>query len=185
MHDKIQLHINNTITADGYIYTDTYSGWLNEYNAIIKKYNDLTGSGLSLKSVQNYELSSSRKTVRTDTARAFAQSVKNLVERVNSEIQAEQNKNTPIPAHQMKICFKTGAKGCPLNPIEKKNKFFIAMPFSDNCKDSYEYGIKIVLDQHGIEHYKADNDISNKDIIIEYIEYSHAGELQQKLPNVL
>ena len=110
------------------------------------------------------------------------------------------------------------------------------MSFNDDYRDSYEYGVKLVLDRMGMEHYKADNEISNKDIMckeiqscstvianisglnpnvmlelglaygvgkkvivikdkkttiisdlgnVEYIEYSHAGELQQKLPNIL
>lgn len=239
LHSKILMHIEDRTSTEGYVYADTYRGWVNEYNKIIKKYNDLTGANLSMRSVQEYELSSTQKTVRTDVARAFAKSIKELANRVDSEMQTEENKETPIPAHQMRICFKTGARGCPLHPPEKKNKVFVAMPFSDDYKDSYEYGIKIVLSQLGIDHYKADNEISNKDIMckiccelqscgkvianvselnpnvmlelgiayglgkkviiikdkktttisdlgsVEYIEYSHAGELQQKLPLVL
>ena len=135
----------------------------------------------------------------------------------------------------MRVCFKTGTRGCPLNPQEKKNKVFVAMPFDDEYFAGYKYGIKIVLEQSGVEHFKADNKISNKDIMckiceqlqscgkviadisglnpnvmlelglayglgkevivlkdkktttisdlgsIEYIEYAHVGELQQKL----
>jgi len=122
-----------------------------------------------------------------------------------------------------------------LNPAEKKGKVFVAMPFSDEYIDSYKYGIKLILDRLGIDHYKADEEINNKDMMckickeiqtcgvfianisglnpnvmlelglayglgkkviivkdkkttaisdiggIEYIEYSHAGELQTKL----
>lgn len=239
LYNKASRHINERKSADGYVYANTYRGWLNEYNKIARTYNDLTGANLSMKSVQEYELSSTHKTVRSDMASAFVQSVKDLANRVDSEIQIEQNKENPIPAHQMRVCFKTGARCCPLNPPEKKNKVFVAMPFSDDYKDSYEYGVKLVLEQHGIEYYKADNEISNRDIMckicrelqscgkvivnisglnpnvmlelglayglgkevivikdkkttsisdlgsVEYIEYSHAGELQQKLPLVL
>lgn len=239
LYNKVLMHIENRMSAEGYVYADTYRGWINEYNKIVKKYNDLTGSNLSPRIVQEYELSSTHKTVRTDVVRAFAQSIKELANRVDSEMQAEQNKETPIPTHQMRVCFKSGVRGCPLHPPERKNKIFVAMPFSDEYKDSYEYGIKIVLTQLGIDHYKADNEISNKDIMckicceiqrcgkvianisglnpnvmlelglayglgkevivikdkkttsisdlgsVEYIEYSHAGELQQKLPLVL
>ncbi len=113
------------------------------------------------------------------------------------------------------------------------------MPFSDDYRDSYEYGVKLILDQLSIEYYRADDEISNKDIMckicceiqscgkiianiselnpnvmlelglayglgkevivikdkktasisdlgsIEYIEYSHASELQQKLLRLL
>lgn len=238
LYSKALRHINDR-TSSGYIYANTYQGWINEYNGIVKKYNALSGANLSMRSVQGYELSSSRKTVYSDFASEFAKSVKNLADRIDSEIQAEQNKTTPIPEHQMRVCFKIGAKGCPLYPPEKKNRVFIAMPFGDEYKDSYEYGVKIVLSQLGIEYYRADGEISNKDIMckiccelqscdkvianisglnpnvmlelglayglgkkvviikdkqtssisdlgsIEYIEYAHAGELQQKLLPVL
>lgn len=239
LHNKVLMHIEDRTSAEGYVYADTYRGWANEYNRIVKKYNDLTGANLSMRSIQEYELSTTHKTVRTDVARAFAQSIIDLANRVDSEMQAEQNKDAPIPAHQMRVCFKTGVRGCPLHPPERKNKVFVAMPFNDDYRDSYEYGVKLILDQLAIEHYRADNEISNKDIMckicreiqscgrvianisglnpnvmlelglayglgkevivikdkkttsisdlgsVEYIEYSHAGELQQKLLQLL
>lgn len=239
LYNKARSYIDGQTSGEGYIYTNTYYSWITEYNRIVKRYNDLSGAALSMRSVQEYELSSTRKTVRPDAASEFAKSVKNLADRIDSEIQAEQNKSVPIPMHQMRVCFKTGAKGCPLHPPEKKNRVFVAMSFNDSYRDSYEYGIKIVLDQLGIEYYRADGEISNKDIMckicyelqscdtvianisglnpnamlelglayglgkkviiikdkqtstisdlgsIEYIEYAHAGELQQKLPDVL
>ena len=239
LHHKVLMHIEERTSMEGYVYANTYRGWVNEYNKIIEKYNTLTKANLSMHSVQEYELSTTQKTVRTDMARAFAQSIKELANRVDSEMQAELNKETPIPAHQMRVCFKTGVRGCPLSPPEKKNKVFVAMPFSDDYRDSYEYGVKLILDQLAIEHYMASNEISNKDIMckicheiqscgrvianisglnpnvmlelglayglgkevivikdkkttsisdlgsVEYIEYSHAGELQQKLLHLL
>lgn len=239
LYKKVQAHIEERTSAEGYIYANTYRGWVSEYNQIINKYNNLTGANLSARPIQEYELSSTHKTVRTDAARAFAQSIKDLVNRVDSEIQTEQNKAVPIPLHQMRRCFKTGVKGCPLHPPEKKNRVFVAMPFSDDYRDSYEYGVKLILDQLSIEYYRADDEISNKDIMckicceiqscgkvianiselnpnvmlelglayglgkevivikdkktasisdlgsIEYIEYSHASELQQKLLRLL
>lgn len=236
---KTQNHIKERTSNDGYIYRETYSGWINEYNHIIKKYNNLTSANLAYKNVSEYELSTTKKTVQTDAAKSFALAVKDLTERIEADIETEQNKETPIPLHQMRRCFKLDKKGCPLNPMEKKNKIFVAMPFNDAYKDSYEYAIKIVLNQTGNEHYKADNEISNKDVMckicreiqicgkmianisghnpnvmlelglayglgkevivikdkntttisdlgsIEYIEYSHAGELQQKLYEIL
>lgn len=239
LHNKVLIHIEDRMSVEGYVYADTYRGWVNEYNKIVAKYNNLTGGCLSVRTVQEYELSSTHKTVRTDVARAFAQSIKELANKVDSDIQTEQNKVAPIPAHQMRVCFKTGVRGCPLSPPEKKKRVFVAMPFSDDYRDSYEYGIKLILDQLSIEHYRADDEISNKDIMckicreiqscgkvianiselnpnvmlelglayglgkevivikdkktasisdlgsIEYIEYSHAGELQQKLLRLL
>jgi len=123
-----------------------------------------------MRNVADYELSSTQKTVRTDIANSFVQAVKELSGIIETEVTAEQNKETPIPLHQIRICFKTGTRGCPRNPQEKKGKVLVAMPFNDDYKDSYEYGIKIVLEQPGIEHFKADNEISNKDIMCKICE---------------
>lgn len=164
-----------------------------------------------------------------------------LIEKIKSDIETERLKITEkkILPHQMRKCFKIGSEGCPLNPDYQNNKIFIAMPFSDEYKDSYNYGIVPVLDGLGYQYYKADNEITNKDIMckicqqiqscqmaiinisglnpnvmleqglayglgkpviilkdkatkaisdlgsIEYIEYSHAGDLQQKLYKAL
>jgi hypothetical protein len=239
LHTKARNHIGEQVSAEKYVYQNVYRGWIIEYNRIVQKYNHLTSANLGLKNVSDYELSSTQKTVRIDVVKSFAQDTKELADKIESDISLEQNKETPIPPHQMRICFKTRAKGCVLNPVEKKNKVFVAMPFSDDYKDSYEYGVKLVLGQKGIEHYKADNEISNKDIwckickeiqscgkvianisglnsnvmlelglayglgkevivikdkktttitdlgSIEYIEYAHAGELQQTLFKIL
>jgi hypothetical protein len=165
LHSKSKNHIKERLCADGYVYAETYRGWVNEYNTLVRKYNGLTSANISMRTVADYELSSTQKTVRTDMAESFSTSVKELSDKIESDIAVEQNKETPIPLHQMRICFKTGAKGCPINPSVKKNKVFVAMPFHDDYKDSYEYGIKIVLNQLGIDHYKADNKVDNKDIM--------------------
>jgi len=235
LYTKVQNHIKYQESSEGYVYSNTYHGWVHEYNTVIKKYNALTSVNLSYKTVSEYELSTSQKTVRIDVAKSFAQSIKELSEKIETDIRNEQNKETPIPLHQMRKCFKLGIRGCPMKPDEKKNKVFVAMPFNNEHKDSFEYGIKIILDQTATEYYKADVEISNKDMMckicnelqscgrmianisghnpnvmlelglayglgkdvivikdknttaisdlgsVEYIEYSHAGELQQKL----
>jgi hypothetical protein len=163
LHTKAQNYIEERISVDGYVYADTYRGWISEYNRLIDKYNKLTSADISRKTVLDYELSGTQKTVRTDIAKSFAQSAKDLADKVETEIASERNKEAPIPPHQMRVCFKVGARGCPLNPVEKKSRIFIAMPFSDDYKDSYEYGVKLVLKQKGLDHYKADNEIQNKD----------------------
>jgi hypothetical protein len=170
LHTKAKNHITEQSASEKYIYLNVYQGWINEYNKIVQKYNSLTGAGLSTRAVTDYELSSTQKTVRTDVAKSFAQSVKDLADKIETEITFEQNKEAPIPLHQMRFCFKIGKKGCPLNPIEKKNRIFVAMPFSDDYNDSYEYGIKIVLDQKGIEYYKANTEIKNKDMMCKICE---------------
>ena len=235
LHIKTKNHIEEQISLEKYVYSNVYHGWVNTYNQIIVKYNELTSANITRMAVSDYDLSSTGKTVRIDVAQTFAETTKKLAEKIEADLSIEQEKETPIPPNQMRKCFKLGIANCPLNPIEKKYKVFVAMPFSDEYKDSYEYGIKIALNQTGTEHYKADTEISNKDMMckvcvelqscgkvianisghnpnvmlelglayglgkevivikdkktitisdlgsIEYIEYAHANELQQKL----
>jgi nucleoside 2-deoxyribosyltransferase len=39
------------------------------------------------------------------------------------------------------------------------------MPFNDKYRDSYEYGIKVAIEQSGYIYYRADKEISNVDIM--------------------
>lgn len=165
LYNKVTCQMEECSATDRYIYSSTYSGWIHEYNEIVKKYNSLTGSDLSFKHVQEYELSSTQKTVRTNVVSAFASSIKDFMNSVQTEIQSKQTKEEVIPEHQMRVCFKLGLKKCPINPALKPNKIFVATPFSDDYKDSYEYGIKFALEQLGLEYYRADNEVSNRDIM--------------------
>lgn len=36
LYIKIQNHIEDRVSAEGYVYADTYCGWVNEYNQIIQ-----------------------------------------------------------------------------------------------------------------------------------------------------
>ncbi len=47
LHNKVRMHIKERTSADGYVYAETYCGWLNEYNVVVEKYNNLTGASLS------------------------------------------------------------------------------------------------------------------------------------------
>ena len=167
---KVTNHIDDKKKTEGYIYPSIYKGWVSEYNSLIKKYNSITSANLSIRNVADYEFSSSKKTIRLDNVISFADAIKILVDRLDKDISAESDKEASIPTHQMRVCFKTRAKRCPINPQLKPKKVFIAMPFSPDYIDSYEYGIKIALDQSGIEHYKADKEISNKDIMCKVCE---------------
>ena len=235
---KVDNHIKERLSAEGYVYADTYRGWVSEYNNIVSNYNNFTSTKMPNVNISDYELSGSQKTVRQDAANTFLQVICKFLEMVTGDIKNNQLKDGPIPLHQMRVCFKLGMDRCPLNPNEEKNKVFIAMPFSDKYKDSYEYGIKIALEQAGVKYYRADSEINNKDIMckicfelqtcgkaivnisgynpnvmlelglayglgkkvivikdkettdisdlgsIEYIEYAHACELQQKLRSI-
>lgn len=237
LHDKAKIYSKN----NEYVYTDVYKTWIKEYNDLLDKYNALTSLSLTHMSCNIHDLSSTQKTVRNATVEFFLNNLSNLIGEIKSDIETNRLKiaEEKIAPHQMRKCFKIGIEGCPLKPDYQNNNIFIAMPFSDDYKDSYNYGIVPVLNGLGYKHYKADNEITNKDIMckicqqiqscqmaiinisglnpnvmleqglayglgkpviiikdkvteaisdlgsIEYIEYSHAGDLQQKLYKAL
>lgn len=65
-------------------------------------------------------------------------------------------------------CFKIGHR-CPHEIDSQKYLFFVGMPFSDRYIESYQRGIKAMLEQHGIDTanrvFKADEQYSNGDIL--------------------
>lgn len=233
LHNKAEIYSKN----NEYVYTNVYQVWIKEYNDLLNKYNALANLGITQMTYCEHDLSSTQKTVRTATIEYFLTSLTELVKKIETDIETERLKlttKTP-PPYQMRKCFKLSINGCPVNPEYQRNKIFIAMPFSTEYLDSYNYGIVPVLNALGYEYYKADNEIDNKDIMckicqqiqschiaiinisglnpnvmleqglaygigkqviiikdkntkaisdlgsIEYIEYSHAGDLQQKL----
>lgn len=70
--------------------------------------------------------------------------------------QENRERESLIPHHQMRKCFKTGHSGCPLNPEYRRNEIFVAMPFDDKYQDSFTFGIVMALEGVGLEHYRAD-----------------------------
>ena len=237
LHDKVEIYSKNK----DYVYTNVYKSWIVEYNHLLDKYNALANLNITHMSFNTHDLSSTQKTVRNTTIEFFLNNLSNLIRKLESDIEANRLKmaEKKIAPHQMRKCFKLDISGCPINPQYQRNKIFIAMPFSAEYLDSYNYGIVPALNALGYEHYKADNEITNKDIMckicqqiqackmaiinisglnpnvmleqglvyglgkpviiikdkntnaisdlgsIEYIEYSHAGDLRDKLLKAL
>jgi len=237
LKNKCDIYANN----NDYVYTNVYTGWVKDYNSLLSKYNALSELRITPMTYNEYDLSSTQKTVRAATIEYFSTSIEALCKKIETDIEDERVKfsGSTIPAHQMRKCFKLCVDGCPVNPSYIKSKVFIAMPFANDYLDSYNYGIVPALSALGLKHFKADNEISNKDIMckvcqeiqscsiaiinisglnpnvmleqglayglgkpviiikdtntraisdlgsIEYIEYSHAHDLQQKLLRAL
>ena len=163
LHDKVKIYSKNY----DYVYTDVYKTWIKEYNDLLEKYNTLTNLSLTHMSYNIHDLSSTQKTVRNTTVESLLNYLSNLIKKIESDIETKRLKMTEerIAPHQMRKCFKLGIDGCPVNPQYQRNKIFIAMPFSSEYLDSYNYGIVPALTALGYEHYKADNEITNKDIM--------------------
>ena len=161
--DKAKIYREN----NEYIYTNVYRGWVNEYNSLLQKYNALAELRLTPMQYSESDLSSTQKTVRDATVKYFTHTMNSLAKKIESDIEDERlkSKETQIPTHQMRKCFKLGMEQCPMNPPFQRNKVFVAMPFDNAYLDSYNYGIVPALNSLGLEHYRADNKINNKDIM--------------------
>lgn len=175
LKNKVDLYIKN----NEYVYTNVYASWVKEYNTLLNKYNALQELGISCISYNECDLSSTQKTVRTPTIEYFSNSIEALAEKIENDTEQERMKvsESVIPPHQMRKCFKLCIDGCPIKPVYSKSKVFVAMPFSDAYMDSYNYGIVPALTALGLSHYRADNDISNKDIMCKICQEIQSSEV--------
>jgi len=158
-----------------YIYTITYKNWLERLNYVLKKYDAIKKWNVEPVRLREFDLPSTKKTVKEVAVNNLQSYVDDLAKQVQFELDglesADEEKG--IPSHQMRRCFITGHTGCPLNPSLHKNKVFVAMPFDDKYQDSYAYGIVEAVEAMGLDHYRADGEIRNKDIMCKI-----CGEIQ-------
>ncbi|MCH4239145.1 MAG: nucleoside 2-deoxyribosyltransferase [Oscillospiraceae bacterium] len=163
LKDKVEISSHN----NEYIYTNVYSGWLKEYNALIERSNEIAHLNLSTMTCNQWDLSSTHKTVKNSSVESFIKMMEKLISNMEDTIEAERLKvqTAAVPAFQMRRCFKLGLNKCPLNPSLNNKKVFIAMPFDDSYLDSYIYGVVPALETNWLAPFKADNEISNKDIM--------------------
>lgn len=168
LFDKAKIYKGN----NEYIHTDVYISWVNEYNGLLKKYNAQTKLGLSPMTCNQHDLSSTQKTVKESAVQYYIKMLDDLAEKIENDIEhiRAKAKERIMPSHQMRKCFKLGIDQCPINPPFQRGKVFIAMPFDNAYLDSYNYGIVPALNSLGLEHYKADNEINNKDIMCKICE---------------
>lgn len=153
--------------SNEYVYTNRYGVWVKEYNDLLNKYNVLAELKINLMTYDQWDLSSTQKTVKNSTIDVFLNTIDSLADKLEDDIEEDRQNNMEknSPAHQMRRCFKVDLDNCPVNPPYDKNKIFIAMPFDDAYLDSYNYGIVLALNALGFRHYKANNEITNKDIM--------------------
>lgn len=170
LHKKIEIYKKSN--SNKYVYAEVYDSWITQYNSLLKQYNTLQKLDINPMSYNNSDLSSSGKTVRETSVEFFSTVLKGLVEKIRNDIDLKRKEkiSKEIPPHQMRKCFKLCLEKCPISPEYKKSKVFIAMPFDPQYLDSYNYGIVQVLDRLGYEYYKADNVISNKDLMCKICE---------------
>lgn len=234
---KLNSEVDYIRGSSDYFYTDVMTKFKDRYNNLLRKYKDHTGIPLEMYKIYEHEYSSTGKTVRDQCIERFTITLKSTKKLLDQKILDIRNSSVKesTPLHQMRKCLKIGVEGCPKNPQLDNNKVFVGMPFADEYLDSYKYGIEIALNQCGLESFRADEKISNVDVMCkiceqmqickylifnisglnpnvmlelglsyglgketmiikdkkttnisdlansEYIEYAHAGELQEKL----
>lgn len=226
------IQINSEIEAkkkNGWIREEHYRPWIERYNAIISQLNAVLKRDLPPKGIAATDFSNSGKTITDAALDSFQYDIQNIQNTIEQTLEKAE-----ADTHRFH-CFKIGTH-CPHEIRENHYKFFVGMPFAEKYKDSYEYGIRMMLNTHGIDNiFKADEKFDRVDIMckicraiqeseyviinitdqnpnvmfelglayglnkyvflikdcttpvvsdlkgLEYIEYSHAGDLNKKL----
>jgi len=237
IYDKAHFYIK----GNNYVYTDVFHTWVERYNDCIVRYNKMMNMYRQPFIIDEWDYSSSGKTIKNSAVDFFIATLSDWIK--DFEIKINDLKNEELqkktPHNQIRSCFKLNIDICPVDPKLERNKIFVGMPFSDEYLDSFNYGIKLAIEYCGFKYFKADEVISNIDIMckicrelqscglaifnisdlnpnvmlelglaygmgkpviivkdsktkiitdiggIEYIEYTHAHDLQQKLIKAL
>ncbi len=74
LKNKCDIYTKN----NGYVYTNVYIGWINEYNSLLHNYNALSELRISSMTYDEHDLSSTQKTVRVATIEYFSTSIEAL-----------------------------------------------------------------------------------------------------------
>lgn len=167
--------LSNYIKAVDYVYSDSCNGYLNQYNAMIRKYSLYVNIPISEFKFENNEYSDSKKTIRDFGCQRLLSNIKtfmDFLEKAINDIKVSMPEQT-IGMHQMRKCLKTGVEGCPKQPELKRSQVFVGMPFSDKYEDAFTYGIKLIFEQYGYTIYRADYSMDTIDVMCKI-----CGELQ-------
>ena len=169
---KIQKEMKFYSETSDYLYTNAVVSYVKRYNEILKKYHKSTGIPLELFSILEHEYSSTKKTVRESITVRLNIAIDSTRSVIDDMVIQEESKDSSkiIPRHQMRKCLKMDMDSCPKNPKLDNNKVFVGMPFDKKYLDSYEYGIKIAIESIGMKTFRADEKITNKDIMCKICE---------------
>ena len=124
---------------------------------IMKEFNQMTQSFGN----QDIPFVTSRH-VTPDNIRSIQQVIENTKREIDSLIHDENDCGNHFR------CFIIG-DDCPKEINPQRFLFFVGMPFNDQHADSYQCGIKAMLDRHGVDTdkklFKADEQYSNYGIL--------------------
>ncbi len=155
-----------TDNGDTWLRPETYIRWVDQFNKHIQLFNSATDRNLKLYGINDEDTSNSGKTVRSVAVKKLIKSIE-MARNEIADIAKQKEEEALIKKHKPRSgfkCFKIGHE-CPHDITVRERQFFVGMPFGDSHRDSFEYGIKTVLDSAGFECFKADEQCTNIDIM--------------------
>ena len=158
---NLQTDIEAT-KGNGWIRDEHFSPWVERFNSIVTSFNNDFKRQVPRQGITNTAYSKSGKTITNAAVDALKSAITNLKSSIDEMIQQENEEK-----HRFH-CFKIGHK-CPHEINQLRYKFFVGMPFDAKFQDSYTYGIKMPLDNNGVECarqvFRADEKFSNVDMM--------------------
>ena len=163
---SLRLHNLQTdieaVERNGWIRDDHFTPWIERLNSIITSFNNDFKRQVPKQGISNTAHSKTGKTITAAAVGALKSAIANLKNSVDEMMRLENEEK-----HRFQ-CFKIGHK-CPHEISHNRYKFFIGMPFDAKFQDSYTYGIKMPLDNNGVDCdkqvFRADEQFSNVDIM--------------------
>ena len=137
----------------------------NRYSALIlqfmREFSRMTQS-MELSSEQSYIPFIVSGKVPPDAVRSLKVTIENAKREIDSLIHEDNDSDNRFR------CFLIG-HSCPFEIDSQKYLFFVGMPFNDQHAESYQIGIKSMLNRHGVDTekrlFKADEQYSNFGIL--------------------
>ncbi len=159
-----QLLSDIAAKQDSIVRDTLFTSWVERYDEIVAVFNAQFERG-----IPRYVSPDNRLTLTFQCIRISDEAINGLIRTINLlkrtiESLSEQDNDLSNQFH----CFKIGHQ-CPHEIDPQRFLFFVGMPFSDQYVDSYQSGIKAMLEQHGIDTsnrvFKADEQPSTIDIL--------------------
>lgn len=131
-------------------YSDLSLQFMDEFNQMIQ----------SFRSQNTFFMPSAH--VTSEDVRSLKRSIESMKREIDSLVQKENDSGNHFR------CFIIG-DDCPVKIDSQKYLFFVGMPFNDQHVESYQGGIKAMLNRHGVDTdkklFKADEQYSNYGIL--------------------
>ena len=177
----------DAVEGSGWIRDAHFCPWVDKYNRLVAAFNTDFSRQVPKFGISETTHSKSGKTITPGAVGSLKSSIMNLKKEIDETVKQE-NENK----HRFH-CFKIG-HNCPHEIKKYRYKFFVGMPFDNKFQDSYTYGIKMMLDNNGIDCGKqvfmADEKFSNVDIMCKVCQAIQESEyviinISDENPNVM